>query len=85
MLEYLTREEASGYLTQRGLIIGKTTLQKMATVGGGPVYSIFGNRAVYTHANLDAWAEAKLTAPRTSTSDAAELDAGKAVPHASAA
>ncbi len=71
MREYLTREEASAYLTALGLKITKTTLQKMATLGGGPAYSIFGSRAVYTPANLDAWAEAKLTAPRTSTSEAA--------------
>jgi hypothetical protein len=71
MREYLTREEASAYLTERGLKITKTTLQKMATLGGGPVYAIFGSRAVYTPPNLDAWAEAKLSAPRTSTSEAA--------------
>ncbi|MEC9368468.1 MAG: hypothetical protein VX871_07225 [Pseudomonadota bacterium] len=45
------------------------TLQKMATLGGGPVYRIFGNRAVYTVNDLDAWAEAKLTAPRSTTSE----------------
>jgi hypothetical protein len=71
MREYLTREEASAYLTGRGLKITKTTLQKMATLGGGPTYAIFGSRALYTPSNLDAWAEAKLSAPRASTSEAA--------------
>jgi hypothetical protein len=59
------------WLTKRGLKITKTTLQKIATLGGGPAYSIFGSRAVYTPQNLDAWAGAKLSAPRTSTSKAA--------------
>ena len=42
----------------------------MATVGGGPTYRIFGIRAVYTDADLDAWANAKLSPPRASTSEA---------------
>ena len=36
MLKYLTRPEAAQHLTERGLPITKNTLQKMATVGGGP-------------------------------------------------
>ena len=67
--QYRTRSEAAEYLTDRGLPVSKATLQKMATTGGGPVYQIFGNRALYTEANLDAWADQKLSAPRRSTSD----------------
>lgn len=69
--EYLERAEAAEYLTARGLRTSKNTLQKYATVGGGPVYRRFGARAVYTAADLDAWAEKKLSAPRASTSSAA--------------
>jgi hypothetical protein len=69
--EYLTRPEAAEHLTERGLRITKNTLQKMATVGGGPAYRRFGNRTVYTPGDLDAWAEAKLRAPRRSTSETA--------------
>jgi hypothetical protein len=68
---YLTRQEAASYLSERGLLVTKNTLQKFATVGGGPEYSIFGNKALYTTQNLDAWAEARLTASRKSTSEAA--------------
>ena len=69
---YLDRREAAEYLTeQRGLRISKNTLQKMATTGGGPMYRRFGTRSVYTVADLDAWADAKLSAPRRSTSEAA--------------
>lgn len=66
---YLTRQEAASYLSGRGLLVSKNTLQKFATTGGGPEYSIFGNRSLYTPDSLDAWAEARLT-PRKSTSEA---------------
>ena len=68
---YLDRREAAEYLTGRGLKITRNTLQKMATVGGGPIYRVFGIRALYTQVELDDWAASKISAPRTSTSDAA--------------
>ena len=68
---YLERTEAANYLTAKGLRVSKTTLQKWATTGGGPTYRRFGLRAVYTQSDLDAWAEAKLSAPRRSTAAAA--------------
>ena len=49
---YLTRQESASYLSDRGLLVTKNTLQKFATVGGGPEYSIFGNRALYTPPEL---------------------------------
>ena len=68
---YLLRPEAAKFLTERGFPTAKNTLQKMATTGGGPIYRIFGNYAVYTRDDLLAWAEAKLSVPRRSTSEAA--------------
>ena len=68
---YLTRQEAASHLSDRGLLVTKNTLQKFATVGGGPEYSIFGNRALYIPECLDAWAEARLSKSRKSTSEAA--------------
>lgn len=68
---YLDRNEASAYLAARGLRVSRNTLQKWATVGGGPLYRRFGNKAVYLPADLDTWIESKLTAPRASTSEAA--------------
>jgi hypothetical protein len=68
---YLTRREAAFYLSENGLPVSKNTLQKFATTGGGPEYFIFGNRALYTPQSLDAWAEARLTASRKSTSEVA--------------
>lgn len=61
---YLDRAESADYLTSRGLRVTKGTLQKWATVGGGPKYRRFGHRAVYLASDLDAWAERKLTEPR---------------------
>jgi hypothetical protein len=71
MRQYLTRPEAARYLTERGFITSKNTLQKKATVGGGPAYQIFGNRALYTPDNLDEYVQSKLSAPRRSTSEVA--------------
>ena len=68
--EYLSRREAANYLSDRGLKLSKESLQKFATVGGGPRYSIFGSRAVYARVDLDAWVVSKLK-PRGSTSEAA--------------
>ena len=68
---YLNRQEAADYLSARGLRVTRNTLQKHASAGGGPEYCIFGNRALYTREKLDAWAQAKLSAPRRSTSEAA--------------
>lgn len=66
---YLTRPEAAEYIRARGLILSKNTLQKYATVGGGPMYRRFGRRVVYTPADLDAWIERKLSAPVGSTAE----------------
>lgn len=69
MFRYLNRREAAAYLTERGLKTSFNTLQKMVTTGGGPLYQIYGNRAVYTPENLDAYVDTKLSAPRYSTSE----------------
>ena len=54
---FLTRSEAAEFLTENGYPVGKGTLQKIASTGGGPVYRIFGNRALYAPADLLMWAE----------------------------
>ena len=65
--KFFTRSEAAEYLTARGTPVAKTTLAKWATVGGGPAFCKFGTRALYTPAALDAWVQARLTAPMLST------------------
>lgn len=68
-MRYLSRVEAAAYLTERGFPVAKNTLQKYATIGGGPKYYRFGNRALYTPDALLQWAEQKLSNPRVSTTD----------------
>ncbi len=65
---FLDRKQAAAYLCGRGLAVSKNTLDKMATVGGGPMYQKFGIRCVYTTENLDAWVDQKLTPLMKSTS-----------------
>jgi hypothetical protein len=71
MTKYLTRPEQAEYLTEKGLPISKNTLQKLATLGGGPPYRIWGNKALSTPGELDAWAESKLRSPKDSTCETA--------------
>jgi len=63
----LTRRQAAEWLTAKGYPTAKTTLDKLATIGGSPTYRIFGNRAIYTTADLLEWAEARLSAPVENT------------------
>ena len=56
---YLTREEAAQYLTDLGVGIAATTLQKMASEGGGPAYRVIGRKALYKPAELEAWVDLK--------------------------
>lgn len=66
---YLSRPEAAVYVGRQGLRITKGTLAKMATLGGGPEYSVFCGRAYYLPQSLDAWIASRLSAPRRSTSE----------------
>ena len=75
---YLIRREAAKHVKERGLPCTANTLQKLATVGGGPEYQIFGNKAVYTEPNLDRWIDEKLSPLREPTSVLAEVDAAEA-------
>ncbi len=66
---FLRRRDAGDYLKSKfGFGSGKT-LAKLAVVGGGPPFRKAGAIVLYEPAALDAWALAKIGAPRTSTSD----------------
>lgn len=65
---FLTRAEAADYIASKGAPISKNTLQKFATVGGGPIYRRFGNKSLYRAEDLDAWLTEKMSAPMRSTS-----------------
>ena len=70
---FLSRAEAADYLFGRGLRVAKQTLAKYTVRAGAKaeVHRRFGSRVVYSPLDLDEWAEARLSKPRRSTSDAA--------------
>ncbi len=65
----LTRAEAATFLSERGFRVAYATLNKYATVGGGPVYESFGRRPLYRPADLLAWVASRSSGPRRSTSE----------------
>ena len=66
-----SRREAAKYLNERGYPITFNTLQKLACIGGGPVFRKFGSRVIYDDPDLDRWVEERLSPPMRSTSEAA--------------
>lgn len=65
----LDRKQAAQFLTALGYRTAHATLAKLACIGGGPTFQSFGRKPLYREADLVAWAEAKTTGPRRSTSD----------------
>jgi hypothetical protein len=65
----LDRRQAAQFLTDHGYRTAPATLAKLACLGGGPTFESFGRRPLYRQADLIAWAEARTTGPRRSTSD----------------
>jgi hypothetical protein len=65
----LDRKQAAQFLTDRGYRTAPATLAKLACLGGGPTFESFGRRPLYREADLLAWAQARTTGPRRSTSD----------------
>lgn len=64
----LTRVESALFLTGMGFPISPGQLQKLASVGGGPEYEVWGKHALSTPPNLLSWARSRLSAPRNNTS-----------------
>jgi hypothetical protein len=65
----LDRKQAAQFLTERGYRTAPATLAKLACIGGGPTFESFGRKPLYQAADLLAWAHARSTGPRRSTSD----------------
>lgn len=74
---FLSRAEAADYIIGLGLSVTKKSLAKFATIGGGPEFHKWGQKAVYTRDALDAWVASKLSPPMKSTSEMAPQKAGK--------
>ena len=65
----LRRSEVPAYLLEKhGIPIAHTTLNKMATTGGGPAMRYAGRIPLYDVQDLDRWAEERLSQPVNSTS-----------------
>lgn len=65
----LTRDQTAAALNDAGYPIKAKTLATKATRGGGPPYRLFGTRPLYRWDDALAWAEARLSMPRVSTSE----------------
>ena len=67
--KYLIRAQAAAYVRETwGLPCSRAWLAKLAVVGGGPVFRKAGKTPLYSPADLDLWAQARIGAPRASTS-----------------
>lgn len=56
----LNRQEAAEWLSERGWVISKKTLEQMAWKRTGPAYSKWGRQVVYAAVDLRLWAEARI-------------------------
>jgi hypothetical protein len=65
----LTREQLAAALTEVGFPVRPKTLATKATRGGGPPFVKFGPRVLHRWGDGLAWAQARLSAPRRSTSE----------------
>ena len=71
----LSRAEAAAFLSERGYRVACATLNKYATVGGGPMFESFGRRPLYKPSTLLEWVASRTTRPRRSTSEPPALRA----------
>lgn len=66
----LRRADVPAYLLeQHGIELAYSTLEKMATNGGGPPMQYHGRIPLYPVDGLDAWVEERLSRPVRSTSE----------------
>jgi hypothetical protein len=64
------RPAAARFCTEElGCPVTKATLAKLAVIGGGPLFSKFGRKPLYTEGDLRDWVDSKLSAPVRSTSE----------------
>ena len=66
----LRRRDLAQALTDNGYPTATATLASWATRGGGPPYRMWGRIPLYCWGDALAWAERRLTKPRSSSSEA---------------
>jgi hypothetical protein len=71
----LTRQEAAAFLGERGYRVAVASLNKWASIGGGPRFRKFGRRPLYVPSDLIEWAEARTSPPVGSVTEAEALQA----------
>jgi hypothetical protein len=71
MQPLLDTEAAAAHVAQRGVPTSAYQLKLLRTTGGGPRFRKFGRFVRYEPAELDAWVESRLSAPRASTTQTA--------------
>jgi len=65
----LTRARGAEELTRAGYPTSRASLATLASRGGGPSYRLYSRTALHRWSDLLAWAEARCSAPRKSTSE----------------
>jgi hypothetical protein len=66
----LFRTPAAAYVREKyGLRCSPAYLEKLGSVGGGPLYYRLGNQVAYDPADLDAWALSRIRGPLRKASD----------------
>ncbi|MEJ5084810.1 helix-turn-helix transcriptional regulator [Brucella pseudogrignonensis] len=66
----LRRKDVPEYLrTTHGIDISRSTLEKLATNGGGPSMQYQGRFPLYHKSDLDRWAEQKISPSVSSTAE----------------
>lgn len=66
---YLNPVQAATLLADAGLPVSRNYLAKLRCIGGGPRFRKFGKHVLYRHADLTAWADARMSAPLANTAD----------------
>src|SRR6185312_13824342 len=66
----LTRRQTADALTAIGCRISPATLASMATRGGGPPYSKWGQKPLHRWSDVLSWAASRLGPPRRSSAEA---------------
>jgi hypothetical protein len=66
----LGRGPAAQYVRETyGLECSEASLEKLASIGGGPLFYRVGRRVEYDPADLDAWALSRISGPLRKASD----------------
>ena len=71
----LNRQEAAAFLGERGYRVAVASLNKWASIGGGPRFRKFSRRPLYAPSDLIAWAEARTSPLVGSVTEAEALQA----------